>query len=180
MNWNVILPYFIEIFCSEVASMTLTSLLSSSSSSSSYFMLAVTEASALIEGIRSWTCSMPSFMAFRLKDVPVSPRAQDHECNVILWGFIIDFLLGTANQGELRNVLVYKVKIDWVSSFAPGVSINNTQPKSSLHVVVGDLDVGCDDILPSVIFQDRSGFSGLCTCFQPTQWMYLGSSLNCQ
>lgn len=77
----------------------------------------------------------------------------------------MDSLLGTANQGELRDVLVYKVKRDGVSSSAPGVSINNAQPDPSLHIIVGDLDVGCDDILLSVIFHDCSGFSGLCTCW---------------
>lgn len=77
---------------------------------------------------------------------------------------MVHFLLGTANQGELRDVLVYKVKRDGVSSFALGVSINNTQPESSLHIIVRDLDVSCDDILPSVIFHDCSGFSRICTC----------------
>lgn len=86
---------------------------------------------------------------------------------------MVDFLLGTANQGELRDVLVYKVKRDGVSSFALGVSINNTQPESSLHIVVGDLDVGCDGILPPVIFHDCSGFSGLHTCYWPTDQLIL-------
>jgi len=72
-------------------------------------------------------------------------------------------LLGTANQRELRDVLVYEVKRNGVSSFALGVSIDNTQPESSLHIVVWDLDVSCDDILSPVIFHDRSGLSGLCT-----------------
>ncbi len=78
---------------------------------------------------------------------------------------MVDFLLGTANQRELRDVLVYKVKRDGVSSLALGASINNTQSESSLHIVVGDLDVGCDDILPPVIFNDCCGFSWICTCF---------------
>lgn len=78
---------------------------------------------------------------------------------------MVDFLLGTANQGELRDVLVYNVNRDGVSSLALGFSINNTQPESSLHIVVRDLDVSSDDILPPVIFHDGSGLSGLCACF---------------
>lgn len=80
---------------------------------------------------------------------------------------MVDFLLGTANQGELRDVLVNKVKRDRVSSLALGVSINNTQPKSSLNIVVRDLNVGGDDIPPSVVFHDGSSFSRLCTCCWP-------------
>lgn len=76
---------------------------------------------------------------------------------------MVNFLLGTANQGELRDVLVNKVKRDGVSSFALGVPINNAQSESSLHIIVRDLEVGCDDILPSVIFHDCSGFCGFCT-----------------
>lgn len=77
---------------------------------------------------------------------------------------MVNFLLGPANQGELRDVLVNKVKRDGVSSFALGVPVNNTQSESSLYIVVGDLEVSCDDILLSVIFHDCSGFCGLHTC----------------
>lgn len=76
---------------------------------------------------------------------------------------MVNCLLGTANQGELRDVLVDKVKRDGVSSSALGVSVNNAQPDSSLHIVVRDLNVRCDDILLSVIFHDCSGFSGFHT-----------------
>lgn len=80
-------------------------------------------------------------------------------------GFINTFLLGTANQGELRDVLVYEVKRDGVSAFALCVAIDNTQPESGLHIIVRDLDVSCDHTLPSVVFQHCSGFSRVCTCF---------------
>ena len=80
---------------------------------------------------------------------------------------MVDSLLGTANQGELRDVLVNKVKRDGVSSLALGVSINNAQSQSSLNIVVGDLDVSGDDVPPSVVFHDGSGFSRLCTCCWP-------------
>lgn len=73
----------------------------------------------------------------------------------------VDFLLGTADQGELGDVLVYKVERDGVGSPALGVSINYTQPDSSLHIIVWDLHVGCNDVLLSVIFHDCSGFSGI-------------------
>lgn len=36
------------------------------------------------------------------------------------------FLLGTADQGELGDVLVHKVQRDGVGSSAPGVSVNHT------------------------------------------------------
>lgn len=72
-----------------------------------------------------------------------------------------DFLLGTANQRELRDVLINEVKRNRVSSLSLGVSINNTQPESSLHIVVRDLDVGSDDVLSSVILHDCCGFSRL-------------------
>lgn len=74
------------------------------------------------------------------------------------------FLLGAGYQGQLRDVLVHKVKIDGVGSFALGVSINNTQSDSGFYVIVRDLDVSCDDVLLSVVLHDCSGFSGICTC----------------
>lgn len=74
------------------------------------------------------------------------------------------FLLGAGNQGQLRDVLVHKVKRDGVSSFALGVSINNTQSDSSFHVIVRDVDVSRDDVLLSVVLHDRPGFSGICAC----------------
>lgn len=86
---------------------------------------------------------------------------------MISYGIVVNSSLGTANQGELRDVLVYEVKRDGVSSSALGASINHTQPDPSLHIIVGDLDISCDDILPSVVFHDRSGFSGVRTCWHP-------------
>lgn len=77
------------------------------------------------------------------------------------------FLLGTADHGELRDVLVHKVQRDGVSSFALGVAIDDTQPDAGFNVVVGDLDVSCDDIPPSVVFHDCSGFAGLSTWERP-------------
>lgn len=77
---------------------------------------------------------------------------------------MVVFLLGAGHQGQLRDVLVHKVKRDGVSSFALGVSINNTQSDSSFHIIVRDLDVSCDDVLPSVVLHDCSGFSGIRTC----------------
>ena len=65
-GWSILkacIPYFRVIFCTEVVSGSLMSLSSSSSSSSPRFTLAVTVASALIEGTSSCTCSIASFMA---------------------------------------------------------------------------------------------------------------------
>lgn len=74
------------------------------------------------------------------------------------------FLLGTANQRELRDVLVDEVQRDGVSSFALGVSIDNTHSEAGLHIVVRDLNISGDDVLPSVVLQHCSGFSGLSAC----------------
>lgn len=79
------------------------------------------------------------------------------------------FLLGPGHQGQLWDVVVHKVKRDGVSSFALGVSVNNTQSDSSFHIVVRDLDVACEDVLLPVVFHDRPGFSGVCTCWRPME-----------
>lgn len=77
---------------------------------------------------------------------------------------MVVFLLGAGHQGQLRDVFVHKVKSDGVSSFALGVSIDNTQSDSSFHVIVRDLDVSCDHVLLPVVLHDSSGFGGICTC----------------
>lgn len=77
------------------------------------------------------------------------------------------FLLGTADHGELGDVLVHQVQRDGVGSSALGVPIDDTQPDAGLNVVVGDLDVSCDDVPPSVVFHDCSGFAGLSAWEQP-------------
>lgn len=76
------------------------------------------------------------------------------------------FLLCTGHQRELWDVLVHKVKSDGVSPFAFGVSVNNTHSDSSFHIIVGDLNVSCDEVLLSVVFHDRSGFSRIHTCWE--------------
>lgn len=81
------------------------------------------------------------------------------------------FLLGAADHRELRDVLVHKVQRDGVGSFALGVSIDDTHPDAGFNVIVGDLNVSCDDVPPSVVFHDGSGFAGLSTCERP---------MNCQ
>lgn len=77
---------------------------------------------------------------------------------------MVVLLLGAAHQGQLRDVLVHKVKRDGVSSFALGVSINHAQSDSSFHVIVRDVDVSCDNVLLSVVLYDSPGFSGIYTC----------------
>ena len=72
---------------------------------------------------------------------------------------LFDFLLGTANQGELRDVLVDQVKGDCVSSIALGVGINDTHPESSLQVVVRDLEVSSEDVLVPVVLHSCRGLA---------------------
>lgn len=85
------------------------------------------------------------------------------------------FLLGTADQGELGDVLVHKVQGDGVGSSAPGVSINQTQPHAGFHIVVWDLEVGGDDVPPPVVFHDGSGLGGGSTWVGPTRYRFLMS-----
>lgn len=77
------------------------------------------------------------------------------------------FLLGAADHGELGDVPVHKVQRDGVGSFALGVTIDDTQPDAGFNIVVGNLDVSCNDVPPSVVFHDCSGFAGLSTWERP-------------
>ena len=70
---------------------------------------------------------------------------------------MVDFLLGTGNQGQLRDVLVDQVKGDCVSSL--GVGFNNAHPESSLQVVVRDLEVSSEDILVPVVLHSCCGLT---------------------
>lgn len=73
------------------------------------------------------------------------------------------FLLGAADHRELWDVLVHKVQRYGVGSFSLGVTVDDTHPDAGFNVIVGNLDVSCDDVPPSVVFHDCSGFAGLST-----------------
>ena len=71
---------------------------------------------------------------------------------------MIDFLLGSGKQGELWDILVDEVEGDAVSFFALSAAVSDTQPESSLHIIIGNLDVSGQDILPPVELHSCSGF----------------------
>lgn len=69
-----------------------------------------------------------------------------------------DYLLGAANQRQLRDVLVGDVDGDGLS-----IGLCETNPDSSLHIIVRDLDVGGQDVPVPVVFHGGSGLSGFST-----------------
>lgn len=71
-----------------------------------------------------------------------------------------DYLLGAANQRQLRDVLVGDVNGDGLSI---GCAVGEINPDSCLHIVVGDLDVCGQDVPVPVVLHGGGGLSGIST-----------------